>query len=436
MTANTPRDEASSIRRHLVGGAVIALLLTGGLGGWAATTELSGAVIASGSVVVDSNVKKVQHLTGGIVGELLVRDGSRVSAGDVALRLDETIMRANLAIVVKGLAEMQARQARLASERDRVDEIAFPAALLVRHNDPDVARAIDSERKLFDLRRSARAGQKAQLRERINQLEEEVRAHVALQQAKAEEIELIQRELDGVRTLWNKNLIQLTRLTALEREAVRLKGERAQSFSAAAQARGRITETELQIIQIDQDLSSEVAKELREVDMKIGEFIERQVTAEDQLKHVDIRAPQDGVVHQLAVHTVGGVVTPADPIMLIVPEADLLAVEAKVSPQDIDQLHVGQPAGLRFSAFNQRTTPEITGALTRISADVSQDQRSGQSFYVVRIGISPEQVARLGNVKLVPGMPVEAFIKTYDRTVISYFTKPLHDQILRAFRER
>jgi HlyD family secretion protein len=435
MAAGTPRDEGPSIRRHLVGGAIIALMLTGGLGGWAATTELSGAVIASGSVVVDSNVKKVQHLTGGIVGELLVRDGSRVRTGDVVVRLDETIMRANLAIVVKGLAEMNARQARLASERDRA-EIAFHAALLAREHDPDVARAIDSERKLFELRRNARAGQKAQLKERISQLEEEVRAHVALQQAKAEEIELIQRELEGVRMLWSRNLIQLTRLTALEREAVRLKGERTQSFSAAAQARGKITETELQIIQIDQDLSSEVARELREVDMKIGEFIERQVTAEDQLKHVEIRAPQDGVVHQLAVHTVGGVVSPADPIMLIVPEADLLAVEAKVSPQDIDQLHVDQAAGLRFSAFNQRTTPEISGAITRISADVSQDQRSGQSYYVIRIGISPEQVARLGNVKLVPGMPVEAFIKTYDRTVISYFTKPLHDQILRAFRER
>jgi HlyD family secretion protein len=437
MAAGKPPDEGPSLRRHLLGGAIIALLLTAGLGGWAATTELAGAVIAPGSVVVDSNVKKVQHLTGGIVGKLMVRDGSRVRAGDVVVRLDETIMRANLAIVVKGLAEMNARQARLASERDRADEIAFPAVLLARQSDPDVARAIDSERKLFDLRRNARAGQKAQLRERINQLEEEVRAHVALQQAKGEEIELIQRELDGVRALWHKNLIQLTRLTALEREAVRLKGERAQALSAATQARGKIIETELQIIQIDQDLSSEVAKEMREVDMKIGEFIERQVTAEDQLKHVDIRAPQDGVVHQLAVHTVGGVVSPADPIMLIVPEADLLAVEAKVSPQDIDQLHVGQEAGLRFSAFNQRTTPEITGTLSRISADVSQDQRSGQSYYVVRIGISPEQVARLGNnARLVPGMPVEVFIKTYDRTVMSYFTKPLHDQILRAFRER
>jgi HlyD family secretion protein len=436
MTSNIQGDEGQSIRRHLLGGGIIALLLTAGVGGWAASTELSGAVIASGSVVVDSNVKKVQHLTGGIVGQLLVRDGSRVRAGDVVVRLDETIMRANLAIVVKGLDEMEARQARLAGERDQADKIELPAALLARQNDPDVARAIASERKLFDLRRSARAGQKAQLQERINQLEEEVRAHTALQQAKAEEIELIQRELDGVRTLWNKNLVQLPRLTALEREAVRLKGERAQSFSAAAQAPGKITETELQIIQIDQDLSSEVAKELREVDMKIGEFIERQVTAEDQLKHVEIRAPQDGVVHQLAVHTVGGVVTPADPIMLIVPQADVLAVEAKVSPQDIDQLHVGQASGLRFSAFNQRTTPEISGAITRISADVSQDQRSGQSHYVIRIGLSADELARLGPVKLVPGMPVEAFIKTYDRTVMSYFTKPLHDQILRAFRER
>src|SRR5262249_30233471 len=184
MASNIRGDELQSIRRHLLGGGILALLLTAGLGGWAATTELSGAVIASGSVVVDSNVKKVQHLTGGIVGELLVRDGSRVRAGDIVVRLDETIMRANLAIVAKGMAAVQARQARLAGERDRTDEIAFPAALLARPNDPDVARAIDSERKLFGLRRSARAGQKAQLQERINQLEEEVRAHVALQQAK------------------------------------------------------------------------------------------------------------------------------------------------------------------------------------------------------------------------------------------------------------
>src|SRR6266511_3213833 len=410
-------DEGISIRRHLLGGIVIALLLTVGVGGWATTTELSGAVIAPGSIVVDSNVKKVQHLTGGIVGELLVRDGQRVRSGEVVLRLDGTITRVNLAIVTKGLDEMTARQARLANERD-------------------VAAAIQSERTLFELRRSARLGQKSQFQQRATQLEEEIRGLTALQEAKAEEIDLIQRELEGVRALWNKNLVQINRLISLEREAARLKGERAQSIFAVAQSRGKMSEIELQIIQIDQDLSSEVARELRDVDAKIGEFIERKVAAEDQLKRVDIRTPQNGVVHQLAVHTVGEVVGAGDPIMLIVPEADVLSVEAKVSPRDIDQLYLGQPAGLRFTAFNQRTTPEINGAISRISADVSVEERTGQNFYTVRISISPEEVARLGNVKLVPGMPVETFMKTYDRTVLSYFIKPLEDQVMRAFRER
>jgi HlyD family secretion protein len=436
MGPKAKSDETLSIRRHLLGGSIAALTLTCGIGGWAATTELSGAVIASGSVVVESNVKKVQHPTGGVVGELLVREGQRVRSGEVVVRLDETVARANLGIVIKGLDEMNARKARLESERDRADAIAFPNALLARINEPDLASAIGSERKLFELRRAARLGQKAQLTQRIGQLEEEARGHAALQEAKAEEIELIQRELEGVRALWGKNLVQINRLMALEREAARIKGERAQSVAAGAQSRGRISEIELQILQIDQDLSSEVARELREVDSKIGEFVERKVAAEDQLKRIDIRAPQDGVVHQLSVHTVGGVINPSDPIMLIVPQADQLAVEAKVSPQDIDQLRHGQPAGLRFSAFNQRTTPEITGAISRISADVTADQRTGQSFYTIRIAINPREMARLGEVRLVPGMPVEVFAKTYDRNVISYFTKPLQDQIMRAFRER
>ncbi len=228
----------------------------------------------------------------------------------------------------------------------------------------------------------------------------------------------------------------MSRLTVLEREAARLKGELAQSMAATAQVRGKVTEIELQIIQIDQDLSSEVAKELREIDGKIGEFIERKIAAEDQLKRVDIRAPQNGIVHQLSVHTVGGVVSPAEPVMLIVPEADLLTVDAKISPGDIDQLHVGQAASLRFSAFNQRTTPEIQGTISRISADVTSDQRTGQSFYTARVAITPEELARLGDARLLPGMPTEIFAKTYDRSVLSYFVKPLSDQIVRAFRER
>jgi len=429
-------SETRSLRRHLIGGGVMTLALTAGIGGWAMTTELSGAVTAAGSVVVDSSVKKVQHLTGGIVGDLLVREGDRVRAGDVLLRLDETILQANLAIVVKGLDGHRARKARLVAERDGAEEVAFPADLVDRAASPDGAAAIDSERKLFVLRRTAREGQRSQLRQRIRQLDEEIRGHLALQEAKAEEIALIQRELKGVRALWEKNLVQMTRLTALERDAARLKGERAQSIALTAQARGKVAEIELQILQIDQDLSSEVARELREVDTKVGEFLERKVAAEDQLKRVEIRAPSGGIVHQLAVHTIGGVVSPTDPVMLIVPQADVLSIEAKVAPQDIDQVHSGQSAMVRFPAFNQRTTPEISGTVSRISADVSEDQRTRQSYYTVRVSLEPEELARLGVVKLIPGMPVEVFATTYDRSLMSYLVKPLHDQIMRAFRER
>jgi HlyD family secretion protein len=295
---------------------------------------------------------------------------------------------------------------------------------------------MDSERKLFNLRRTARNGQKAQLRERIAQLGEEIAGLTAQQNSKAKEIALIERELAGVRELWKQNLVQLTRLTALEREAARLDGERGQLIAAAAQAKGKIAETTLQILQIDQDIASDVAKELREVDGKIGEFIERKVTAEDQLKRIDIRAPQDGTVFQLAVHTIGGVITAGDPIMLIVPDADNLSVEVKVNPQDIDQLQLNQKAILRFTAFNVRTTPEIEGTVTRISADTSTDQRTGQSYYTVRIAMAADQVERLGDVKLLPGMPVEAFVQTGDRTMFSYLIKPLHDQFVRAFREK
>ncbi len=425
-----------SIRRHLFAGVAVVALLAGGVGGWASTTQFAGAVIAIGSVVVDSNTKKVQHLTGGIVGELRVHDGDRVSAGDVVVRLDDTVTRANLAIVKKGLDELVGRKARLESERDGRQTIKFPDEMLARKSDPDVAHVMESESKLFELRRSARQGQKAQFRERIDQLQEEARGLVAQQGAKDQELGLIGRELAGVKELWAKNLIQLTRLTALEREQARLQGERGQLVASAAQIKGKIAETELQIIQVDQDLSSDVAKEMREIEAKIGEFVERKVTAEDQLKRIEIRAPQDGTVFQLATHTVGGVIAPGDTIMLIVPNADNLIVEAKVNPQDIDQLQLGQKAMLRFSAFNQRTTPEIAGAVARISADTTTEQRTGQSYYLVRVAMPPQEVARLGEVKLLPGMPVEAFIQTGERTVLSYLMKPLHDQFMRSFKEK
>ncbi|MFL5044318.1 MAG: HlyD family type I secretion periplasmic adaptor subunit [Xanthobacteraceae bacterium] len=425
-----------SIRRHVVTGIAAIAVLAGGLGGWAMTTELSGAVIASGALVVDTNLKKVQHPTGGVVGELRVRNGDRVKAGDVVIRLDDTTTRANLAIVIKGLDELAARQARLEAERDDDENIDFAVELLARKSNPDVARILGSEQILFDLRRKARLGQKAQLREKVAQVQDEILGLSGQADAKKREIELIQRELEGVRDLWSKKLVPISRLTALEREATRLDGERQQYISAVAQAKGKISETKLQIIQIDQDLRSEVAKELREIQAKSAELVERKVAAQDQLMRVDVRAPQDGIVHQLAVHTIGGVVTASEPLMLIVPQADELTVEVKLPPQNIDQLSGGQRAILRFSAFNQRTTPEINGVVTTISADITQDQKTSASYYLVRISMSANEIARLNDLKLVAGMPVETFIQTGDRTVMSYLVKPLHDQIVKAFRER
>jgi HlyD family secretion protein len=274
------------------------------------------------------------------------------------------------------------------------------------------------------------------LRERITQLNEEIAGLTAQENAKSQEIALVEKELEGVRQLYDRHLVQISRLTALERDAARLNGERAQYIASRAQAKGKITETELQIIQIDKDMVSEVSKDLRETNDKIGEYIERKVTAEDQLRRVEIRAPQDGIVEQSTVHTVGGVITAGDAIMLIVPQTDDLQVEAKVNPQDIDKLQVGQKTLLRLSAFNQRTTPELNGVVSRVSPDVTTDQRSGQSFYTIRVSMPPEQIARLGDVKLIPGMPVEAFVQTGDRTMLSYLMKPLHDQLMRTFRER
>jgi HlyD family secretion protein len=198
-----------------------------------------------------------------------------------------------------------------------------------------------------------------------------------------------------------------------------------------------MAETELQILQIDQDLRSEVSKDLAEIRSKTSEYVERKVAAEDQLRRIEIRAPQDGVVHQLTAHTVGGVISPqGEPIMLIVPEADALSAEVKIAPQDIDQVRIGQSAVVRFAAFNQRTTPELEGEVTRISADVSLDQKSGASYYTLRINISEREIERLKGLRLVPGMPVETFIRTGDRTVLSYLTKPLMDQINKTWRER
>ncbi|CAN7731959.1 HlyD family type I secretion periplasmic adaptor subunit [Phyllobacterium sp. LjRoot231] len=435
MTEPRTRTNKRSINYHLVAGIGTAFLLCGVVGGWAVTTDISGAVIAGGSLVVDSSAKKVQHLTGGIVGKLLVRDGSHVQGGDVVIRLDPTTTQANLAIVMNGLNQFVAQKARLASERDKLEDIRFPKALTDRQSDPDVAEILAGERQLFQVRRKSQAGKKLQLSKQIDQSRQEIIGLTAAKNSKTSESVLIAKQLESVHSLWDRQLTELDRLIAIERQKTTIDGDIGRYTAAIAQSEGKIAETELQIIQVDEDAASEDAKDMRDIDTKIGEYVERKVAAEDQLKRIDIRAPQTGTVHELSVHTVGGVVPAGEQLMLIVPDADLLVVEAKVQPQDVDQLFIGQPAGLRFTAFSQRTTPEVNGTVQQISADVTTDTRTGQSHYTVRVAVPPEEVARLGAIKLVPGMPVETFIKTGDRSVASYFIKPMMDQAMRAFRE-
>jgi HlyD family secretion protein len=435
-TNQTSRDLRRSIRRQTLAGLGVVVVLFGGFGVWAATTSLSGAVIAAGQVVVETNVKKVQHPTGGIVGEIRVRDGDRVQTGDLLLRLDETVTRASLSMVIKQLDQFEARQARLIAERDDLPVIKVPATLAARQHHPDVAEVLTGERSLFEARRTAIEGQRAQLKERVAQLREEIRGLEAQALAKRKQIALINQELEGVEKLYKQNLVPITRLTSLQREASRLDGEEGQLVAQIASSRGRIAEIELQSIQLVQDLKREVATELRDTQAKIGEFVERKVAAEDQLKRIELRAPQDGFVHQLAVHTVGGVINAGEPVMLIVPQADSLVVEARIAPQDIDQVHPGQQVTLRFSAFSQHTTPEIFGTLSRVSADLTREAQSNVSYYTIRVTIPDEELKKLAGKALLPGMPVEAFIQTGSRTALSYLIKPFEDQVARAFRER
>jgi HlyD family secretion protein len=437
-----PQPEAcpDTIRRDTLIGLATIFVLVGGLGLWAFTTSLAGAVVGSGTVVVDGNVKKVQHPSGGVVGEIRARDGDFVEVGDVLVRLDETVTRANLMVVVNQLDELAMRQARLMAERDDLAELTPPAALANRLSVPGIAETIAGERTIFRNRRTSREGQISQLRERTAQLREEIGGLQGQKAAKAEEIALIRKELDDLAPLETQKLVPASKMTQLRREATRIAGERAQIIASIAQSKGKIAETELQILQVDQDMKTEVAKDLRETEGKIAELMERRISAEDTLKRIDIRAPMSGFVHQSTIHTVGGVISPSEPMMLIVPDNDMLVVEAKVAPQDIDHVRNGQVAFIRFPAFNQRTTPEVEGRVTRVSADVRKEGenpngQAGPSFYVARISIVGNEPGARTSFTLLPGMPAEVHFQTSSRTAISYLIKPLQDQIARAFKE-
>jgi HlyD family secretion protein len=426
----------SRLRPYLIASAAVVMLLGGGVFGWAGTSQLAGAVIAGGTVVVESNSKRVQHPTGGVVSELLVREGSMVLENEIVARLDETVSRANRQIVVKQLDELDMREERLKAERDDAHSVALPISFLNRQDDPLIADIIKGERSLFESRRTARLSQKSQLRERISQLKLETEGLRGQLAATTKQFELAEAELADILPLFQRGLIQLTRVNTIKRESARLEGASGQITAQIAQAGGKIAEIELQILQIDQDLRTEIVKELRDIQAKQAELAERRIAAEDQLKRVDIRSPQSGIVHQLQMHTVGGVVNAGETMMLIVPEGDKLVIEARVLQQDIEQVRLSQPALLRMTAFNSRTTPELIGMVERIGADLVREQQSGLTYFVVRVVISESELAKLNGGRLLPGMPVDVQIKTQERTALSYMLRPLTDQIARAFRER
>jgi HlyD family secretion protein len=415
--------------RVLIAAVVIA-------GGWGTFVPLGGAIVAPGVIAVESKIKKVQHPSGGIVSQINVKDGSHVAAGDLLVRLDETQARANNQMLAKQLEQVQMRIARLIAERDGAADITLPHHLADREMEEDISDLMISERGQFTARSVTRNSQKELLRSHSQQLREQIVGLEAQTKSKAEQIELIAKELVGVQDLYDKGLSTITRLAGLQREASRLDGERGQIVSAIAEAKSKISETDIQLLRIDQDFRTEVTKELREAQDKEAELIERATAANDQLRRIEIRAPVAGLVHELAVHTIGGVVAPGETMMEIVPETDNLVIEAHLPPQDIDQVQLGQTTHVRFPAFNQRTTPQLVGLVSYVSADLSRDKQSNATYYTVKVTMTASERRRLGDLQLVAGMPAEAFLQTTSRTMLSYLFKPITEQLARMFNER
>ncbi|MBB3917415.1 MULTISPECIES: HlyD family type I secretion periplasmic adaptor subunit [Rhizobium] len=428
-------ESKRSLNRHVMVVGALSIALVCGIGGWAATTELSSAVIGEGVVVVNGDVKKIQHLTGGIVSQLLVAENDHVTAGQVLIRLDGTTTKAQLSIVESTLAQLYARRARLKAERIGAESFEVEENISDLTSSTSAQKLLDGEQKLFDSRRSALVGMKSQLESRKDQLGEQIKGLVVQINATNDSLGLIEEELEGVDTLYKKGLVTLQRLNQLKRARADLQGNSGQEIAAKAEAEGKAIEIDRQSIQLDEDRRSEIAKDLTDVEAQIAEYEERRGTALDQLHRLEITAPLSGRVHELAVHTVNGVIDPGQTLMLVVPENDDLTVEAKVATRDIDQIHVSQSVDVRFSAFDQRTTPDVSGEITSIAPDIVRDERTGISYYPIRVKPKAESLAKLKSIKLYPGMPAEVFIKIGDRTVISYLTKPLSDQMQHVFRE-
>jgi HlyD family secretion protein/epimerase transport system membrane fusion protein len=412
------------------------LIAFGGFGTWAALASLDSAAIASGVVVVESDRKSVQHLEGGLVKEIRVRDGDRVEKDDVLVRLEDTHARAMHDIVRGELDAALAEESRLIAERDERDSIVFPAELMARSKVPKVAKSLQGQRHLFTARRNALHGQVSILEKSIAQFQEEIEGLKAEQVAREQQLKILGDELKGLRKLLAQGNVPRNEVLAYERKLAELGGEKGRFKSNVARAEQGIGEARLRIAQLLKSAREEVVAELRQVQERVFGLEERLISAREVLGRTEIRAPASGIVMGLRFHTTGGVIAPGHEILQVVPIGDRLVIEAHIDPIDIDDVAVGQQATVRLTAFKLRATPIIVGTLINLSADRLVDEHSGTPYYLARIEVSKEQLASIGNLQLQPGMPVEALIKTGSRTALGYMLSPFTDSINLAFRER
>ncbi len=431
------KDDGFSTRVPMTLGICAFLLLVVGFGTWAATTQISGAIIAGGQIQVERNRQIVQHPDGGVVSDILVDEGDQVGVGDVLVRLDPTLRQSELTIVEGQYFELLARRARLVAERDGLDELTFSEELLQRaEKDEEVAELVEGQRNLFFARAESLARQTEQLAKRSDQIRSQIEGIEAQITAMGDQLGLIEKELVDQQSLLDRGLAQASRVLNLQREAARLAGQQGDLVAQKARAEGQITETEIQILSLETTRREEAITTLRDMQYRSRELAEQRLSLLEQLKRMEITAPVAGVVYGLAVHTPRSVIQAAEPVLYIVPQDRPLVIQANVDPIHVDEIHVGQEVMLRFSALDQRTTPELFGRVTQISADSFTDEATQASYYRAEIVMSEGEVDKLAEgVSLIPGMPVEAFLRTADRTPLAYLVKPFTDYFNKALRE-
>ena len=422
--------------RHVVLGGVALVVLIGGVGVWSAFANIAGAVVAMGQLKVESNRQVVQHPDGGVVKEILVKEGDVVGAGEVLVRLDDKLMVGELAIAEGQLYEIMARRGRLVAERDKLPAPVFTDELKdAAAKNSEIASLLEGQKRLYSARATSMKGQKEQLRERQAQIREEIAGAGAQAVALQSQLELVGKELTDLRGLLEKGLAQASRVLALERENARLLGQVGEINSNIARLKGQISEIEIQLIGLDSTQREEAITELRDFEYRENELREQRNSLLETISRLEVRAPRPGRVLGMTIYALRSVVRPAEPILYIVPSDEELVVEARIETINIDQIYPGQDARLRFSAFSARTTPEVAGKVIKVSPDTFTDEATGLSYYSAELKFDIEGMKAFDELDLVAGMPVETYIQTGDRTPFSYFTKPLTDYFNKALRD-